>query len=114
MTDMLTGLAGTSNQQKVPDTQLKQQLFTFHIGGHSPAPDLLLPAATKSCRIPPAVLHSFLLSHKLHPSVVNFMLADCSMGLGCESISDFAGHFTEKDCDLQGAFWPIWRSSEKA
>ena len=51
---------------------------------------------------PAGVLRSFLLSHKLDDSVINFVLADCSSRLGCESISDFAGYWTDSKADFQG------------
>ena len=51
---------------------------------------------------PTAVLRSFLLSHKLDESVVNFITASCSRGLGCESISDFAGYWTDNTADFYG------------
>ena len=43
---------------------------------------------------PTAVLRSFLPSHKLAKAVIIFITASCSRGLGCESISDCAGHAT--------------------
>ena len=51
---------------------------------------------------PTAVLRSFLLSRKLDESVVNFITASCSRGLGCESISDFAGYWTDNTADFYG------------
>ena len=51
---------------------------------------------------PAGVLRSFLLSHKLDDSVINFVLADCSSRLGCESISDFAGYWTDSKADFHG------------
>jgi hypothetical protein len=50
-----------------------------------------------------ALLSTFLLSHKLDQAVVNYVLADVALGLGCESLSDFPGYFTAEDCDFRRA-----------
>ena len=61
-----------------------------------------------------AVMSSFLASHKLDKDVCDFILADTSLGLGCESVSDFAGYFTatgfpaDRSCLLSSpAIWGL-------
>ncbi len=51
---------------------------------------------------PTGVFRSFLPSHKLVVSVVIFVTASCSSGLGCERISDFAGYWTDSTADFHG------------
>jgi hypothetical protein len=50
-----------------------------------------------------ALLSTFLLGHKIDQAVVNYILADTALGLGCESLSDFAGYFTAEECDSRGS-----------
>ena len=50
--------------------------------------------------IPTAVLCSLLLSHKLVESVVNYVTVSRSRGLGCESLSDFAGSWAHNTADF--------------
>ena len=49
-----------------------------------------------------ATLVAFLQGHRLDQTVINFILADVSIGLGCESVSDFSGYFTQSECDFKG------------
>ena len=51
---------------------------------------------------PTGVFRSCLPSHKLVVSVVIFVTARCSSGLGCERISDFAGYGTDSTADFYG------------
>ena len=44
-----------------------------------------------------ATLVAFLQGHKLEQTVIIFILADVSIGLGCESVSDFSGYFTQSE-----------------
>ena len=43
-----------------------------------------------------------LLSYMLRGPVVNFTTAKRARGLGCQSISDFAGYWTDDTADLSG------------
>ena len=48
-----------------------------------------------------ATLVAFLQGHRLDQTVIHFILADASIGLGCKSVSDFAGCFTQSDGDFK-------------
>ena len=50
--------------------------------------------------VPNAVLCSLLLSHKLVESVVNVVTVSRSRGLGCESVSHFAGSWAHNTADF--------------
>ena len=66
-----------------------------------------ISAHYSSCEMadPTAPLRFLLLSYMLRGPVVNFTTANCSRGLGRESISDFAGYWTNHTADLS---WDIF------